>query len=89
MKKALPRTSLLWYTYGVNMFAERLFDLRRQMNLSQGGLAKATGVSQAAITYWENALRLPNLTAIISLARFFGVPSDYLIGLVDCLPATD
>lgn len=59
------------------------------MNLSQGGLAKATGLSQAAITYWENALRLPNLTAIVRLAKFFGVPADYLIGLIDRLPATD
>lgn len=59
------------------------------MNLSQGGLAKATGLSQAAITYWENALRLPNLTAIVRLAKFFCVPSDYLVGLTDRLPVMD
>lgn len=64
-------------------FSERLKELRCEKNLSQAQLAKLTGLSKSAIAFWEVGARSPNAQAIIILARFFGVTSDYLLGLSD------
>ncbi|MDE6105261.1 MAG: helix-turn-helix domain-containing protein [Clostridia bacterium] len=62
-------------------FAERLKELRIEKELSQAQLAKATGLSHTAIVYWETEQRVPNANAIIILAEFFGVTTDYLLGV--------
>ena len=62
---------------------ERLKELRMEKGLSQLQLAKATGFSQSAIAYWETGQRIPNAKAIIILARFFDVSTDYLLGEKD------
>lgn len=62
-------------------FAERLKELRTEKNLSQAQLAKATGLSHTAIVYWETEKRVPNANAIIILAEFFAVTTDYLLGV--------
>ncbi len=64
-------------------FATRLKELRTEKGLSQIELAVATGLTQGAITYWETGQRIPNAKAIIILARFFGVSTDYLLGEKD------
>ena len=61
-------------------FAERLKELRTEKNLSQTSLAKAIGVSQKAIDYWERQINEPKATYIIALAKFFEVSCDYLLG---------
>ncbi|MDE6585194.1 MAG: helix-turn-helix domain-containing protein [Clostridia bacterium] len=62
-------------------FSERLKELRNEKDLSQAQLAKATGLSHTAIVYWETEQRVPNANAIIILAEFFGVTTDYLLGV--------
>lgn len=64
-------------------FTERLKELRQEKGLSQEQLAKATGFSNSAISYWETGERIPNALAIITLAKFFGVSTDYLLGCVE------
>ena len=66
-----------------NVFKERLKELRIENNLSQEKLAKASGLTQPAITMWENGTRTPNMESIILLAKFFNVSSDYLLGIKD------
>lgn len=61
-------------------FAERLKELRTENDLSQASLAKAIGVSQKAIDYWERGVNEPKATYIIALAKYFGVSYDYLLG---------
>lgn len=73
----------LWYHFFMEKFAERLKELRTEKELSQVQLAKATGLSDSAIAYWETEQRVPNANAIIILARFFGVTTDYLLGVED------
>ena len=65
----------------MKIFAERLKELRIEKSLSQMALSKATGISQSAIKQWENEQRTPNASAIVTLANFFGVTTDYLLGL--------
>lgn len=44
-------------------------------------LAKATGISQSAIAKWELNKTEPTASAIVTLAKFFGETSDYLLGI--------
>lgn len=64
-------------------FGERLRALRKANKLSQPDFAKQIGVSNGMISFWENNISEPSLSNLIILARFFGVTSDYLIGLSD------
>ncbi|MDE5655116.1 MAG: helix-turn-helix domain-containing protein [Clostridia bacterium] len=64
-------------------FIKRLKELRAEKGLTQAQLAKATKISTTAISYWENGERIPNAKAVITLARFFEVTTDYLLGESD------
>ncbi len=67
----------------MDKFPERLKELRIENNLSQRALARATNLSQSAIVHWENNTRVPNADAVIILAQYFNVSTDYLLGLED------
>ena len=62
-------------------FIERLKELRIEKKLSQAQLAKETGLTQADIASLEVGKRVPRALAIIALANYFNVSSDYLLGL--------
>lgn len=61
----------------------RLRQLRLEANLSAKKLAQQIGVSDAAIINWENNVNDIKGEYLIKLARFFGVSTDYLLGLED------
>ena len=65
----------------MNKFCERLKELRIEKNLSQHLLSKELGYSQAAIARWEAGIQIPNIDVAITLAKYFGVTTDYLLGL--------
>lgn len=73
----------MWYNIFMEKFIERLKALREEKGVSQAQLSKATGLSQSAIAFWETGKRIPNAQAIIILARYFGVSTDYLLGETD------
>lgn len=66
-----------------NVFSERLKELRADKKISMKDLAKAVGATDGAISNWENGVNEPKLTFIVRLTLFFGVSSDYLLGLED------
>ena len=59
----------------------RLRELRKEKNLSSKALGKEIGVSDATIIRWENATMLPRADYVATIAKFFNVSSDYLLGL--------
>lgn len=65
------------------VFGERLRALRAEKNIGQNLLAKELGLSNASISYWETGKQEPTAEAIFKLAEYFGVTSDYLLGLTD------
>ena len=67
----------------MDIFIEILKEMRLSRGMSQEKLAKETGLSQSAIAFWEKGQRVPNALAVITLARYFGVSSDWLLGLED------
>ena len=61
-------------------FGQNLIELRKERGIGQVELAKRVGVSKGIISLWENGLREPTLSSLVSLALFFGVTTDELIG---------
>lgn len=65
------------------MFASRLKELRKEKELTQLQLAKKLNVSKQNISDWENGKSETSFEILINIAKFFGVSTDYLLGLVD------
>ena len=57
---------------------ERIAQLRKQRNLSQGDLAKAMDVSRQAVSIWENDLSSPDTIKLIQLADVLDTQVEYL-----------
>lgn len=64
-----------------NKFATILKELRQEFEIGQVELAEKIGVSKGIISLWENGLREPTMSSIITLSKFFNVSTDYLLGL--------
>ncbi|MCI8458821.1 MAG: helix-turn-helix transcriptional regulator [Clostridia bacterium] len=54
---------------------------RERNGLSQTALAQKTGIKQQTISRWEADITVPKITDCITLALFYGISVDYLIGL--------
>jgi len=65
------------------IFSERLRELRTQSGLSQAQLAQKIAIPQSSIAEWEIGKREPLATAIVKIANFFDVSTDYLLGRTD------
>ena len=68
------------------MFAKRLKELREEKGLNQRELAANIDVSNGSISYYEKCQRLPDIETAYKLSEFFGVSSDYLLGLSEEKP---
>ena len=66
-----------------NNFHTRLKNLRTSRNLTQKQITDATGMTVTGYQNYESARRKPNFDAIIALADFFNVSTDYLLGRTD------
>ncbi len=64
-------------------FGKILKDLRTERHLSQQQLADLLNISQSAIAKWELGKTEPTASAIVSVALFFDVSCDFLLGLKD------
>ena len=55
---------------------QRIKELRIEKELSQMQLAKAVGVSQKAVDYWERNVNEPKSSYIIALVNIFEISFD-------------
>lgn len=60
-------------------FGERLYQLRKEKNLSQEELAEQLDVSRQSVSRWENGTASPDFDKTVRLSEIFGVTTDYLI----------
>jgi transcriptional regulator with XRE-family HTH domain len=70
-----------------NAFGQRLVNLRQARGLTQIQLAKATGMTQRAISYYEIEAEFPPAPALITLAQTLEVTTDELLGVQPPRPA--
>ena len=64
-----------------NEFSERLFKLRRDKGLSQKDLGDLLGVSNKAISKWENGEAMPKTETMLKLAELLGIDGNELLGI--------
>lgn len=57
-----------------------LKELRAKKGLTTAEVARSLGISRQAYSYYENAKRDPDTAMVKSIAEFFGVSTDYLLG---------
>lgn len=62
-------------------FPTRLRDLMERTHTSQEKLAEICAVSRLAISQWMNGLTGPDIIYLVEIAKYFGVSTDYLLGL--------
>lgn len=62
---------------------KRLAELRKSRNLSQKELARELNSTQNTLSNWETGKREPDFETISTLANYFHVTTDYLIGNSD------
>lgn len=64
-------------------YALRLAELRNAKGLTQQQLADLTSLTRGRLNNYEQGTREPDLVTLQSLADFFNVTTDYLLGRAD------
>ena len=68
---------------GIELFCNRLKELRKEKKLTARDLAEKLSVHDSTIIRWENGTMVPTIDKLYELSAFFGVTADYLLGLED------
>ena len=61
------------------MLSDTIKDIRRKHYLNQAAFAKMIGVTQSAVSQWENDLTRPNSYQLESIAKAFDISVDDLL----------
>lgn len=73
----------------MDILRKRIHDLREDADITQKQLADKIGITQNAISYYENGRSMP-AEVLQKYAEYFGVSIDYLVGATnDPQPTTD
>lgn len=62
------------------IIGKKICELRKKKELTQENLASEMGVSIAAVSKWETGCSIPDIGMLWSLADFFDVSTDELLG---------
>ena len=65
------------------ILGQRLKELRCEKHLTQREVAEALGLNSVTYLHYEKEQREPPLAVLASMAEYFGVSTDYLLGLTD------
>ena len=64
-------------------YGNRIAELRRKRNLTQEELANQLKISRAALSHYEQNRREPDFGTLNSIANYFKVTIDYILGRTD------
>ena len=59
--------------------AEKIYQERRKLGLSQEQFAEQMDISRQAVSKWESGQSMPDLDKIVAMSQIFGVTTDYLL----------
>ncbi len=62
------------------MYFQRLRDLREDMDMNQAQVAKLLNTSQTVYSRYERGAQTIPLEHLLTLADFYGVSADYILG---------
>lgn len=63
--------------------SNRIKELREDRDLRQIDVAESTGIDQRTLSNYETGKTNPDSYSIIKLSEYYGVSSDYLLGISD------
>lgn len=72
----------------MTIIRNRIRELRRSSGISQEKLAEEMNVTQASISLYETGGNMP-IDMLISISGYFGVSTDYLLGISDKVNFSD
>jgi transcriptional regulator with XRE-family HTH domain len=61
--------------------SNKIKELRAEKEITQQELADQIGVKRHNISDWEQGRTEPDISTIILLSKYFGVTTDYLLGV--------
>ena len=64
-----------------NYFGKQLKELRRAKGISQRELGEKLGFCNQTVSFWESGRHEPDYDSLVSIAKFFDVSIDELLGL--------
>ncbi len=73
----------------LSKFAEVLSRLRKERGISQKRAATDLGISQALLSHYEKGIRECGLDFVIKCSGYYGVTTDYLLGVSDSRNGVD
>lgn len=65
-----------------SIVSNQIIKLRKEKSLTQQALAEIINVSTAAVCKWETGASIPDINTLCSLADYFDVTVDYLLGRI-------
>ena len=82
----IPDYKIVENAGGINVksqFAKRLNDLLTENEIPQKEFCIDTGISTGSLSYYRTGQREPIATTLASIAKYFKVSTDYLLGLTE------
>ena len=64
---------------GLDIFADRLKELRIEKGLSQRAFGEIFNVCNQTVSFWENGSREPDLDTLLQIAHYFEVTLEELL----------
>lgn len=83
VKKEEKKTLKTDKTEKISKFALKLSELRKERGISQKKAATDLGISQALLSHYEKGIRECGLDFVIRCSEYYGVTTDYLLGVSD------
>ena len=62
---------------------ERIFALIEQNSVSAAQLTREASLTSGVVSQWRHGKQKPGTDAIVKIAEYFGVTTDYLLGKTD------
>lgn len=62
-------------------FGENLKQLRKSRGLTQKDFGTMVGLSKAVVSKYETGIGYPSFDVLVRIAQYFGVTTDYLLGV--------
>lgn len=66
----------------MDIFCERLVDLREEHDYTQARVAEALNITTSAYGFYEQGINEPSLDIMKKIAEFYGISLDYLFGFI-------
>ena len=60
-------------------FHDKIFQLRKNFNMTQSEMAEVLNVSRQAISKWEMGTVIPDVSNMLAISKFFNVSIDYFV----------